>query len=80
MRILLTGATGNVSSRLVAALFASRRQVLAATRNPGLLKHFGWSNRVAPVISDASDPALARAPSSLAADTTGHLPGWIGVQ
>lgn len=61
MRILVTGATGYVGSRLVTALLADHHQVLAATRNLARLKQFGWYDDVAPVWLDASDPASARA-------------------
>ncbi|MHA7648335.1 NAD(P)H-binding protein [Mycobacterium sp. ML4] len=61
MRILVTGATGYVGSRLVAALLADDHTVVAASRNPGVLKRFGWSDEVTPVKLDAADPASARA-------------------
>jgi uncharacterized protein YbjT (DUF2867 family) len=61
MRILVTGATGYVGSRLVTALLANQHQVVAATRNPKRLKRFGWCDDVAPVRLDASDPASAQA-------------------
>jgi uncharacterized protein YbjT (DUF2867 family) len=61
MRILVTGATGYVGSRLVTALLANQHQVVAATRAPKRLKRFGWYDDVAPVRLDASDPASAHA-------------------
>ncbi len=61
MRILVTGATGYVGSRLVTALLANQHQVVAATRNPERLKRFGWFDDVTPVTLDASDPASIRA-------------------
>jgi uncharacterized protein YbjT (DUF2867 family) len=61
MRILVTGATGYVGSRLVTALLADQHQVVAASRNPERLKRFGWFGDVAAVALDASDPVSARA-------------------
>ncbi len=61
MRILVTGATGYVGSRLVTALLANQHHVVAATRNPERLKRLGWFDDVAPVILDASDPMSAQA-------------------
>ena len=61
MRILVTGATGYVGSRLVTALLANRHHVVAATRNPERLKRLGWFDDVTPVTLDVSDPASARA-------------------
>jgi uncharacterized protein YbjT (DUF2867 family) len=61
MRILVTGATGYVGSRLVTALLASGHQVVTATRNPERLKRLGWFDDVAPVTLDASDPVSVQA-------------------
>ncbi len=61
MRILVTGATGYVGSRLVTALLAEDHHVVATSRNLIGLKRFGWSDEVTAVELDASDPASARA-------------------
>jgi uncharacterized protein YbjT (DUF2867 family) len=61
VRILVTGATGYIGSRLVTALLADEHQVLAATRSPARLKRLGWFDDVIPVVLDAADPASARA-------------------
>ena len=61
VRILVTGATGYVGSRLVTALFAAGHQVLAATRDPARLGRIGWFDDVTTVVFDASDPESVRA-------------------
>ncbi|ASW89454.1 NAD(P)H-binding protein [Mycobacterium marseillense] len=61
MRVLVTGATGYVGSRLVTALLENQHQVVAATRNPVRLKRFGWFDNITPVTLDAADPASLRA-------------------
>jgi uncharacterized protein YbjT (DUF2867 family) len=61
MRILVTGATGYVGSRLVTALLADQHQVVTATRNPERLKRLGWFGEVASLKLDASDPVSVRA-------------------
>ncbi|KLO45104.1 NAD-dependent epimerase [Mycobacterium nebraskense] len=61
MRILVTGATGYVGSRLVTALLADRHQVMAATRHAERLRRFGWFDDVTPVTLDAADPVSIRA-------------------
>lgn len=61
MRILVTGATGYVGSRLVTALLAAGHQVLTATRDPARLGRMGWFDDVSPVALDASDPDSVRA-------------------
>lgn len=60
MRVLVTGATGYVGSRLVTALLAAGHEVVAATRNPERLGRLGWCDDVTAVVLDASDPASAR--------------------
>lgn len=59
MRILVTGATGYVGSRLVSALLDGGNDVVAATRNPGRLADFGWDGQVTGVALDAHDEASA---------------------
>jgi uncharacterized protein YbjT (DUF2867 family) len=55
VRVLVTGATGYVGSRLVTELMADGHQVLAATRDPERLERMGWFDEITPVALDASD-------------------------
>jgi uncharacterized protein YbjT (DUF2867 family) len=61
VRILVTGATGYVGSRLVTALLAGGDQVLAATRDPARLARMGWFDDVTPVALDAAEADSVRA-------------------
>lgn len=60
-RILVTGATGYVGSRLVAALLARGHDVVVASRNLEKLARFGWFDAVTPVALDVNDPDSAPA-------------------
>ena len=73
MRILVTGATGYVGSRLVTALLANQHHVLAATRNPERLKRLGWFAGVVPVTLDASDPVSTQAAFAGCTDAVGPI-------
>ncbi len=55
MRILVTGATGYIGSRLVTALFDAGHHVIAAGRKPGKFDDYGWRDRVEVVALDAGD-------------------------
>ncbi len=66
MRIIVTGATGYVGSRLVTALLDAGHEVLTATRDPARLESFGWLDDVRPLQLDASDADSARAALSVA--------------
>src|SRR4051812_32268823 len=59
MRTLVTGATGYIGSRLVAALLGEGHEVVVASRNPERLGDFGWIDDVTPVMLDAADPESA---------------------
>jgi uncharacterized protein YbjT (DUF2867 family) len=73
MRILVTGATGYVGSRLVTALLADQHQVVAAARNPERLNRFGWFDDIAAVTLDASDPVSAHAAFASCGDAAGPV-------
>jgi len=60
VRILVTGATGYVGSRLVSALLDVGYDVAAASRNPHRLADFGWRDEVTGVTLDAHDDASAK--------------------
>lgn len=80
MRILVTGATGYVGSRLVTALLAEGHEVVVATRNPERLGRLGWCDEVSAVVLDATDPASARAALAVAGplDVVYYLVHTIG--
>jgi uncharacterized protein YbjT (DUF2867 family) len=60
VRILVTGATGYVGSRLITALLDEGHDVIAATRNPDRLADFGWHDQVTGVEMDAGDETSAK--------------------
>ena len=59
-RILVTGASGYVGSRLVTELLSEGHEVVVASRNTARLAHFGWYGDVTAVTLDAHDPASAQ--------------------
>lgn len=59
MRILVTGATGYVGSRLVTALLGENHDVVVGSRTPARLAAFGWYPDVTAVALDADDPDSA---------------------
>lgn len=56
LRVLVTGATGYVGSRLVSALVDVGADVVVASRNPDRLRAFGWYRDVTSVALDAQQP------------------------
>lgn len=55
MRVLVTGATGYIGSRLVAELLRDGHDVVVASRNVARLADFGWFDDVTAVFLDAAD-------------------------
>lgn len=56
VRVLVTGATGYVGSRLASALVDVGADVVVASRNPDRLRSFGWYDDVTCVAFDAEQP------------------------
>jgi uncharacterized protein YbjT (DUF2867 family) len=61
VRLLVTGATGYVGSRLVTALLADDHQIVVTSRNMLGLKRFGWFPDVESIEMDANDEASVAA-------------------
>ncbi|KUI30651.1 NAD-dependent epimerase [Mycobacterium sp. IS-1742] len=60
VRVLVTGATGYVGSRLVSALVDAGADVVVASRTPDRLRTFGWYDDVTSVALDAQQPQSVR--------------------
>ena len=60
MRLLITGATGYVGSRLVCALLKKGHDVVVTSRDPRRLDRFSWSSRVTKVAMDADDASSVK--------------------
>ncbi|MCZ4078245.1 NAD(P)H-binding protein [Rhodococcus sp. H36-A4] len=60
MRVLVTGASGYIGSRLVASLLKAGDDVCAASRQPQTLTRFDWWHDVDTCALDAGDPLSLR--------------------
>ncbi|MGW0159113.1 NAD(P)H-binding protein [Mycobacterium sp. NPDC003323] len=80
MRILLTGATGYIGSRLVAELLEAGHQVLVTSRDPNRLAAYGWFGDVTAITMDAkeSDSVTAAFASAGQIDVVYYLLHGIG--
>jgi uncharacterized protein YbjT (DUF2867 family) len=56
MRVLATGATGYIGSRLIPRLLTTGHEVRALTRDPGRLDGVPWRDRVEVAAGDVLDP------------------------
>lgn len=57
MRVLVTGATGYIGSRLIPVLLENGHHVVAAMRDPSKRDSFAWSDRVEVAEFDLDDPS-----------------------
>lgn len=55
MRVLVTGATGYIGSRVIPVLLARGHDVVAAVRDPQRISRYVWADRVETVLFDLDD-------------------------
>lgn len=60
MRVLVTGATGYVGSRLIPELLERGHEIYAAVRKEGAVDDYPWGRAVTPRLFDIEEPGLIR--------------------
>ena len=78
MRMLVTGSTGYIGARLVAALLAAGHHVVATARSPHRLRQFDFAGSAELAALDADDERSCAAALDTGIDTAYYLVHAIG--